>query len=107
MYSVSFSNKVYYYYEFRVLVSLIRAIRSLYDQCQSLVRIAGSKLDSFLMQVGLRLSCHLSPIHFITFIYMFLAIRIWFDRVRIGSLLSADNVVLFASASHDLQLSLE
>merc|ERR1711991_714957 len=33
--------------EYGVPDSLVRAVRSLYDRCQSLVRIAGSKSDSF------------------------------------------------------------
>ena len=35
---------------------LIGAVWSLYDQCQSLGRIAGSKSDVFPVRVGLRLS---------------------------------------------------
>ena len=43
---------------------LPRAIRSL---SQSLVRIAGSKSDLFLVRVGLRQGCPLLPFQFITF----------------------------------------
>ena len=46
---------------------LIRAVRSLYDRCQSLVRIAGSKSDVFPVSVGLHQGCLLSPILFIIF----------------------------------------
>ncbi|TWW57341.1 hypothetical protein D4764_07G0000600 [Takifugu flavidus] len=49
----------------------IRAVRSLYDRCQSLVRIAGSKSNSFLVRVGPRQGCPLSPILF----------RIFMDRI--------------------------
>ena len=40
--------------EYGVPDPLIRAVRSLYDRCQSLVRIAGNKLDLFPVRVGLR-----------------------------------------------------
>ena len=42
--------------EYGVPDPLIVAIRSLYDRCQSLVRIAGSKSDAFPVRVGFRLS---------------------------------------------------
>ena len=43
------------------------AVRSLYERSQSLIRITGSKLDSFPVRVGLRQGCPLTPILFITF----------------------------------------
>ena len=46
---------------------LIGAVWSLYDRCQILVRIAGSKSDVFPVRVGLRQGCPLSPILFIIF----------------------------------------
>ena len=55
-------------YEYKVLGPRIRAIHSLYDQSQSLFHITGSKLDSFLVSIGLCQGCPLSPILFITFI---------------------------------------
>ena len=45
---------------------LIWAVCSLYDWSQSLVRIAGSKSDSFPVRVGLYQSCPISPNLFIT-----------------------------------------
>ena len=98
--------------EYGVPDSLVRAVRSLYDRCQSLVRIAGSKSDSFPVRVGLRQGCPLSPILFITFMDRISRCSrgvegIRFGGLRIGSLLFADDVVLLASSSHDLQLSLE
>uniref|UniRef100_A0A8C6NUV0 Reverse transcriptase domain-containing protein n=1 Tax=Nothobranchius furzeri TaxID=105023 RepID=A0A8C6NUV0_NOTFU len=98
--------------EYGVPGPLIRAVRSLYDRCQSLVRIASSKSGSFPVRVGLRQGCPLSPILFITF--MDRTSRrsqgvedICFGGLRIRSLLFADDVVLLASSERDLQLSLE
>lgn len=34
-----------------MLLPLIQSVRSLYERCQSLVRIAGCKLDLFLVRV--------------------------------------------------------
>ena len=91
---------------------LIRAIRSLYDRCQSLVRIASSKSDSFPVRVGLRQGCPLSPILFITFMDRIsrrsqVVEGFRFGDLRIKSLLFADDVVLLAPSSQELQLSLE
>ncbi|PWA21171.1 hypothetical protein CCH79_00009483 [Gambusia affinis] len=63
---------------------------SLYDRCQSLVRIAGSKSGSF---PNLWTSQGVEGIRF--------------GGLRIASLLFADDVVLLASSGRDLQLSLE
>ena len=57
---------------------LIGAVQSLYDRCQSLVRIDGSKSDMFPVRVGFRQGCPLSR----------------FGDLRIGSLLFAHDVVL-------------
>ncbi|KAK0155407.1 LINE-1 retrotransposable element ORF2 protein [Merluccius polli] len=95
--------------EYGVSDPLIRAVRSLYDRCQSLVRIAGNKSDLFPVRVGLRQGCPLSPILFI--IFMDRISRhvegVRFGDLRIGSLLFADDVVLMASSDRDLQLSLD
>ena len=53
--------------EYGVPDPLIGAVRSLYDRCQSLVHIAGSKSDAFPVRVGLRQGCPMSPILFIIF----------------------------------------
>uniref|UniRef100_A0A8C6NQ68 Reverse transcriptase domain-containing protein n=1 Tax=Nothobranchius furzeri TaxID=105023 RepID=A0A8C6NQ68_NOTFU len=91
---------------------LIRAVRSLYDRCQSLVHIAGSKSGSFPVRVGLHQGCPLSPILFITFMDRISRSSQGVDGIRFGglrirSLLFADDVVLLASSERDLQLSLE
>uniref|UniRef100_A0A8C6P3P0 Reverse transcriptase domain-containing protein n=1 Tax=Nothobranchius furzeri TaxID=105023 RepID=A0A8C6P3P0_NOTFU len=98
--------------EYGVPGPLIRAVRSLNDRCQSLVRIAGSKSGSFPVRVGLHQGCPLSPILFITFMDRISRRSqgvegIRFGGLRIRSLLFADDVVLLASSECDLQLSLE
>ncbi|TKS65493.1 LINE-1 reverse transcriptase -like protein [Collichthys lucidus] len=98
--------------EYGVSDPLIRAIRSLYSRCQSLVRIAGSKSDLFPVRVGLRRGCPLSPVLFITFMDRISRRSqgvegLRFGGLRIGSLLFADDLVLLASSERDLQLSLE
>ncbi|TWW53877.1 R2DM Retrovirus-related Pol polyprotein from type II retrotransposable element [Takifugu flavidus] len=98
--------------EYGVSGPLIRAVRSLYDRCQSLVRIAGSKSNSFPVRVGLRQGCPLSPILFITFMDRISRCShgvegVRFGDLRIRSLLFADDVVLLASSARDLQLSLD
>ena len=84
----------------------MRAVRSLYDQSQSLVRIAG-KSDSFPMRVGLRQGCPLSPLMFLTFMDIIsrhsqVIEGVRFRDLRIGALLFADGVVLLASSVRDL-----
>ncbi|TWW63897.1 Arf-GAP with GTPase, ANK repeat and PH domain-containing protein 1 [Takifugu flavidus] len=98
--------------EYGVSGPLIRAVRSLYDRCQSLVRIAGSKSNSFPVRVGLCQGCPLSPIPFVTFMDRISRCSrgvegVRFGDLRIGSLLFADDVVLLASSARDLQLSLD
>ena len=79
----------------------------LYDRCQSLVRIAGSKSDVFPVRVGLRQGCPLSPILFIIFMDRISRRSqgiegVRFGDLKIGSLLFADDVVLLASSGRDL-----
>ncbi|XP_061541984.1 ankyrin repeat domain-containing protein 13D isoform X7 [Phycodurus eques] len=98
--------------KYGVSYPLIRAIRSLYDRSQSLVRISGSKSDSFPVRVGLCQGCPLSPILFITFMDRISRRSrgekgVRFGGLGIASLLFADDVVLLASSNRDLQLSLE
>jgi len=91
---------------------LIGAVQSLYDRCQSLVRLGGSKSDVFPVRVGLCQGCLLSPILLIIFMdrisWCSQSIEgVRFDDLRIGFLLFADDVVLLASLGRDLLLSLE
>ncbi|KAI3356985.1 hypothetical protein L3Q82_003620 [Scortum barcoo] len=101
-------------HEYGVRGPLLRAVRSLYDRSRSLVRIAGSKSDPVPSTCWTPAeACPLSPVLFIIFMD-----RIsrrsqgpegvqWFGNHRISSLLFADDVVLLASTSQDLQHVLE
>ncbi|KAJ0019143.1 hypothetical protein NQD34_006712 [Periophthalmus magnuspinnatus] len=88
-----------------------KAVRSLYDRSRSCVRIASSKSDLFPVHVGLRQGCPLSPVLFIIFMDRISRRSqgpegVWFGNHRILSLLFADDVVLMASSSQDLQQAL-
>ncbi len=77
---------------------LIQVVNSLYDRCQSLVRIAGSKSDLFPVRVGLSQGCPLSLTLFIIFMDRISRSSqcvegVRFGDLRIGSLLFADDVV--------------
>ncbi|KAK3555124.1 hypothetical protein QTP86_010013 [Hemibagrus guttatus] len=90
---------------------LLRAVRSLYDQSRSLVRIASCKSDLFPVHVGLRQSCPLSPVLFIVFMDRISRCSQGLEGVRFGdhrisSLLFADDVVLLTPSSQDLQHAL-
>uniref|UniRef100_A0A8C6KT40 Reverse transcriptase domain-containing protein n=1 Tax=Nothobranchius furzeri TaxID=105023 RepID=A0A8C6KT40_NOTFU len=98
-------------HEYGVGSFLLRAIQSLYQSSMSLVRIAGSKSDLFPVRVGLHQGCSLSPVRFITFMDRISRRSrgvecVEFGGRRISSLLFADDVVLLASSSADLQLLL-
>ncbi|TWW77456.1 Transposon TX1 uncharacterized 149 kDa protein ORF 2 [Takifugu flavidus] len=98
--------------EFGVSGPLMWAVHTLYNRCQSLVRIAGSESNSFPVRVGLRQGCPLSPILFVTFMDRISRCSHGVEGVRcgdlrIGSLLFADDVVLLASSARDLQRSLD
>ncbi|TWW66772.1 hypothetical protein D4764_20G0008040 [Takifugu flavidus] len=94
--------------EYGVEGPLIRAIQSLYQRSRSLVRIAGCKSDSFPVRVGLHQGCPLSPVLFITFMDRISRRSRGVEGVEFGgrkilSLLFADDVVLLAPLSRDLQ----
>ncbi|KAK3569195.1 hypothetical protein QTP86_026474, partial [Hemibagrus guttatus] len=90
---------------------LLRAVCSLYNWSRSLVRIASCKSDLFPVHVGLRQGCPLSPVLFIVFMDRISRHSqglegIWFGDHRISSLIFADDVVLLAPSSLDLQHAL-
>ncbi|KAK3512519.1 hypothetical protein QTP70_015647, partial [Hemibagrus guttatus] len=98
-------------WEYGVHGPLLRAVRSLYNRSRSLVRIASCKSDLFPVHVGLRQGCPLSPVLFIVFMDRISRRSqglegVQFGDHRISSLIFADDVVLLASSSLDLQHAL-
>ncbi|KAK3513052.1 hypothetical protein QTP70_000210 [Hemibagrus guttatus] len=98
-------------WEYGVRGPLLRAVRSLYNRSRSLVRIASCKSDLFQVHVGLRQGCSLSPVLFIVFMDRISRRSQGLEGVRFGdhrisSLIFADDVVLLASSSLDLQHAL-
>ncbi|KAK3544073.1 hypothetical protein QTP86_001044 [Hemibagrus guttatus] len=98
-------------WEYGVCGPLLRAVRSLYNQSRSLVHIASCKSDLFPVHVGLQQGCPLSPILFIVFMDRISRRSQGLEGVRFGdhrisSLIFADDVVLLAPSSLDLQHAL-
>ncbi|KAK3516227.1 hypothetical protein QTP70_006372 [Hemibagrus guttatus] len=97
-------------WEYRVRGPLLRAVRSLYSQNRSLVRIASCKSDLFPVHVGLQQGCPLSPVLFIVLYRISRHSQglegVQFGDHRISSLIFADDVVLLAPSSLDLQHAL-
>ncbi|KAK3562016.1 hypothetical protein QTP86_024486 [Hemibagrus guttatus] len=98
-------------WEYGVRGPLLRAVRSLYNRSRSLVRIASCKSDLFPVHVGLRQGCPLSPVLFIVFMNRISRRSqglegVQFGDHRISSLIFADDVVLLAPSSLDLQHAL-
>ncbi|KAK3526552.1 hypothetical protein QTP70_030692 [Hemibagrus guttatus] len=98
-------------WEYGVCGPLLRAVRSLYNRSKSLVRIASCKSDLFPVHVGLRQGCPLSPVLFIVFMDRISRRSQGLEGVRFGdhsisSLIFADDVVLLAPLSLDLQHAL-
>ena len=98
--------------EYGISGRLLVAIRSLYNDCKSHVRINGSKSDSFRVRVGLRQGCVLSPLLFIIFMDRISRRSTTPDCVTMGnarveSLLFADDVARLASSSSGLQRALD
>ncbi|KAK3534617.1 hypothetical protein QTP86_016770, partial [Hemibagrus guttatus] len=83
----------------------------LYNRSRSLVRIASCKSDLFPVHVGLRQGCPLSPVLFIVFMDRISRCSQGLEGVRFGDhrislLIFADDVVLLAPSSLDLQHAL-
>ncbi|KAK3520789.1 hypothetical protein QTP70_032366 [Hemibagrus guttatus] len=98
-------------WEYGVHGPLLRAVRSLCNQSRSLVRIASCKSDLFPVHVGPRQGCPLSPVLFIVFMdrisrHSQRLEGVRFRDHRISSLIFADDVVLLAPTSLDLQHAL-
>ncbi|KAK3539792.1 hypothetical protein QTP70_013228 [Hemibagrus guttatus] len=98
-------------WEYGVCGPLLRAVQSLYNRSRSLVRIANCKSDLFPVHVGLRQGCPLSPVLFIVFMDRISKRSQGLEGVRFGdhrisSLIFADDVVLLAPSSLDLQHAL-
>ncbi|KAK3529470.1 hypothetical protein QTP70_031162 [Hemibagrus guttatus] len=98
-------------WEYGVCGPLLRAVWSLYNRSRSLVCIASCKSDLFPVHVGLRQRCPLSPVLFIVFMDRISRHSqglegVQFGDHRISSLIFADDVVLMAPSSLDLQHAL-
>ncbi|KAK3537233.1 hypothetical protein QTP70_003994 [Hemibagrus guttatus] len=98
-------------WEYGVRGPLLRVVRSLYNRSRRLVRIANCKSDLFPVHVGLRQGCPLSPVLFIFFRDRISRRSQGLEGVRFGdhrisSLIFADDVVLLAPSSLDLQHAL-
>ncbi|KAK3521399.1 hypothetical protein QTP70_004353 [Hemibagrus guttatus] len=98
-------------WEYGVHGPLLSAVRSLYNRSRSLVCIASCKSDLFPVHVGLRQGCPLSPVLFIVFMDRISRHSQGLEGVRFGdhrisSLIFADDVVLLAPSSLDLQHAL-
>ncbi|KAK3556236.1 hypothetical protein QTP70_006924 [Hemibagrus guttatus] len=99
------------FWEYGVRGPLLRAVRSLNNQSKSLDCIASCKSDLFPVHVVLRQGCPLSPVLFIVFMDRISRRSQGLEGVRVGdhrisSLIFADDVVLLASSSLDLQHAL-
>ncbi|KAK3543164.1 hypothetical protein QTP70_012267 [Hemibagrus guttatus] len=98
-------------WEYGVHGPLLRAVRSLYNRSRSLVCIASCKSDLFPVHVGLRQGCPLSLVLFIVFMDRISRRSQGLEGVRFGDhrislLIFADDVVMLAPSSLDLQHAL-
>ncbi|CAF3333272.1 unnamed protein product [Rotaria sp. Silwood2] len=97
--------------EYGIQDHLLSAIQSLYKNCQSCVRINGSKSDYFQVQVGLRQGCVLSPLLFIVFMDKISRTStnptcMEIGNTKVDSLLFADDIARLATSEDSLQMAL-
>ena len=98
--------------EYGVDGELLRAVQSLYKGSSACVRVNDTKSTPFLVGVGLRQGCVLSPILFATFMDRVEKRSRGTECVKIGDvevskLLFADDLALLASTQEDLQQALD
>ncbi|KAL0274579.1 UNVERIFIED_CONTAM: hypothetical protein PYX00_002680 [Menopon gallinae] len=92
--------------------ALSRAVRSLYEDCRSCVRINGATSETFRVAVGLRQGCMLSPLLFITYMDWMLrrsrgSESFRYGDLEVGHLAYADDLVLLGSIQSELQRALD
>ena len=98
--------------EYNIRGVILRAIKSLYNQCGSCVRINGLKSKAFMVKAGLRQGCVLSPLLFTVFMDRISRRSqgnecISIGNARVSNLLFADDVAKLASTRTDLQQALD
>ena len=92
---------------------LYHAIKSLYRNVTSAVRVNGFLTDCFPVDIGVKQGCLLSPLLFALFVddlaneIKSLGLGVRFAVGRLSVLLYADDIVLLAESEHDLQLLLD
>lgn len=93
--------------------AMLSALKSIYSDVQSCVRLNGQCSSFFSVHAGLKQGCVLSPLLFNMFIDDFvskvkaLELGIQLDDERVGIMLYADDIVLLAESEVDLQRLLD
>ncbi|KAL0269079.1 UNVERIFIED_CONTAM: hypothetical protein PYX00_006914 [Menopon gallinae] len=92
--------------------SLLRTVRSLYEDCGCCVRINGVTSESFRVAVGIHQGCMLSPLLFITYMDWLLrrsrsSESFRYGDLEVGHLVYADDLVLLGSTRSELQRALD
>jgi exonuclease III len=98
--------------EYNISGALLRAIKSLYNQCGSCVRVNGLKSKTFTVKAGLRQGCVLSPLLFTVFMDRISRRSQGSEGISIGdarasNLLFADDVAKLATTRTDLQKAID
>ena len=98
--------------EYGIYGHLLAAIQSLYNNCQSCVRINGNKSDCFEVQVVLRQGCVLSPLLFMVLMDKLSRTSInptgiKISDVKIDSRLFADDTACLAESADELEDALD